>query len=142
MFKSIYKSLMIAALVISFVRLIYIFLLKESITSEEFTSYVFLISIIAICSSALSPIDSIVSRFSRAKTEKIYLSYCLFHIYLRILIITIVSLGIYALVPLPKEINTHTFLAIILGTSGSILINFIYATSIARSTDHLLLILF
>ena len=91
---------MIAALAISFVRLIYIFLLKENITSEEFTSYVFLISIIAICSSALSPIDSIVSRFSRAKTEKIYLSYCLFHIYLRILIITIVSLGIYALVPL------------------------------------------
>lgn len=127
---------MIAALLISFVRLIYIFLLKENITSEEFTSYVFLISIIAICSSVLSPIDSIVSRFSRVKTEKIYLSYCLFHIYLRILIITIVSLGIYALVPLPKEIYTHTFLAIILGTSGSILINFIYATSIARSADH------
>ena len=117
-------------------RLIYIFLLKQLGTSEDFTSYIFVVSILAICSVCLGPIDGMVSRFSGKYRTNDLFGYLTFHLSLRCFVVIPVFVVCLVATPILQKMDVLYVCSLFMGLTGMILSNLIYIANIGRGNQR------
>lgn len=129
------NKLFITSLSISLFRLIYIFFLKEFSIDNQFNSYVFTFSVLAIISSCISPVDAMCSRFVQKNNYDDLYEYLIFHLFLRFFIGFFIFSVIILSSSVLDKVDLFFTIAIALGIFGMIISNLIYIVNIGRGVN-------
>ena len=120
---------------VALLRLIYIFTLKQLGTPEDFTSYIFVVSILAMCSVCLGPIDGMVSRFSGKYPTSDLFGYLTFHLSLRCLVAILVFVVCLVTTSILQKMDLLVIYSLFMGLTGMLLSNLIYIVNIGRGNQ-------
>ena len=120
---------------VALLRLIYIFTLKQLGTPEDFTSYIFVVSILAMCSVCLGPIDGMVSRFSGKYPISDLFGYLTFHLSLRCLVAILVFVVCLVTTSILQKMDLLVIYSLFMGLTGMLLSNLIYIVNIGRGNQ-------
>lgn len=130
------RILVLSAAYSAALRLLYIFQIKSLGSPEDFNSYVLVISIFAVVTALISPIDGMVSRFTSKYDNDELLGYILFHSLVRCVVVIAASLICIYISPVLNLFDPIVIYSIFLGILGSILSNLIYIFFVGRGVEN------